>query len=67
MLATDKQIAYLEDLQGRLNSNCVPRRDWRRERARGLTTKDASARIEAYKRIIAGADPYMIMLGFRQF
>lgn len=70
MLATDKQINYLESLQKRVKrmNVAVPHRNWRHERdVLGMTATDASARIDAYKRIIQGANLRALLLGFRHF
>ena len=72
--ATDRQCDYLNSLSERvmkmkrarpdLVNIPIERIDWYRERNKGLTTKDASRMIDAYKAIIRGVNMKCILLNF---
>jgi hypothetical protein len=74
MTATDRQIEYLNALSERvvrmkearpdLLNVPIERIDWYRERNRGLSTKEASRMIDAYKAIIRGVNMKSILLNF---
>ncbi len=73
MLATDKQINYLEALQNKVYQihaekpaairRLPVRRNWREERGRGMTVADASTKIRAYKDILFWAGVSCDLLG----
>ena len=77
MIATRKQCDYLTALAKRvdaLNETLpwharidMPRRNWYEERGKGMTTWDASQRIDAYRKILSGMNAKMVLLGFRNF
>lgn len=63
MKATDKQIQYLTDITNRVNRiieswpECGLEKyaiDWQHERTQGMTTIDASMKIDAFHRLIQG-------------
>lgn len=76
MLATDKQISYLQHLANRVErmqkthpdavSYRTPYINWDTERAKGVTTVDASIRIKAYKTIIRETNLAFLLLGYSQ-
>lgn len=76
MLATDKQINYLQQLADKVERmhkahpgavKCkTPYINWHTERHKGVTTLDASIRIKAYKTIIRETNLAFMLLGFAQ-
>ena len=74
MTSTDRQIEYLNTLSERvvrmkearpdLLNVPIERIDWYRERNRGLSMKEASRMIDAYKAIIRGVNMKSILLNF---
>ena len=74
MLATDKQIAYLQSLADRVEcakrdglfNIPTPYINWSEERKLGVTTTDASIRIKAYKELIAGINTGRMIMGYKQ-
>lgn len=79
MLATDKQINYLCVLAKKVEkikainrkanvimANLPEYIDWQRERSLGVTTKDASIRISAYKNIIFASNATFVLCGMPQ-
>lgn len=76
MIATERQCAYLTALSGKVErmryarhdlADLPQNRDWNRERERGMTSRDASAWIDAYRAILGGASPRCVILNTRQF
>lgn len=77
MEATIKQVEYLTILAKRVDAlnaklpwharHDVPHRNWYEERRRGMTSWDASQRIDAYHKILSGMNAKMVLLGFRRF
>lgn len=77
MLATDKQCEYLTVLAERVERMRAVRPDlmnvplakinWYEERKKGMTTRDASVRIDAYKAIIQGVNAKCVLFGLRTF
>lgn len=70
MLASDRQVNYLECLQDKVEVlykkgyvKRFTRMDWRKERGLGMTIDDASIRIRAYKEIIFWSNVTMDLLG----
>lgn len=76
MLATDKQIKYLQSLADKVErmhkthpkavKSHPPYINWETERHKGVTTVDASIRIMAYKTIIRNMNLSFMLLGFPQ-
>lgn len=77
MLATDKQINYLQSLADKVerkrkeypeafNKVAPPYIDWHTERRKGVTVADAAVRIDAYKTIIRGMNMSCLLLGYPQ-
>ena len=76
MLATDKQINYLQHLADKVEqikketSNTAitcPYIDWHTERHKGVTVTDASIRIDAYKNIIRASNARQCLFNRPQF
>ena len=76
MLATDKQIKYLQYLADKVERKRKEHPDafktaptyinWQNERYKGVTSEDASIRIDAYKNIIRGMNMVCELLGWPQ-
>lgn len=74
MLATDKQIAYLQSLADRVERAKregkqdipTPYIIWSKERSKGVTTSDASIRIKAYKTLLCAINAQRVLLGLNQ-
>lgn len=76
MLATDKQIKYLTDLTNKVNHivekwpECGIDKyyvDWRHERSMGMTTIDASIKINAFHSLIRGINMKRYLFNLPQF
>lgn len=76
MIATDKQIKYLTDLTNKVNyiigvwPQCGVERyniDWSYERSKGMTSLDASLKINAFKSLLRGINLKRYLLGLKQF
>ena len=76
MLATDKQCDYLTALAEKVEKMRAARpdlvnvpltkRNWYEERRRGMTTADASLKIDAYKMLIRGVNAKCVLLNIPQ-
>ena len=79
MLATDKQIKYLCALADKvekikainksakiIKANLHEYIDWAKERNKGVTSLDASIRIQAYKSIIFGCNNTFVLCNMKQ-
>lgn len=73
--ATDKQIACLEAMQKRAEAICrthpqiiasTPHRNWHEERGRGMTTADASMKIDAYHSLFRSVNFACDLLGIKR-
>ncbi len=77
MLATDKQINYLQSLADKVERKRKEHPDafdkvapqyinWHTERHKGVTVTDAAIRIDAYRNIIFGMNMSCELLGYPQ-
>jgi len=76
MLATDKQISYLQFLADKVErikqetgnpAITCPHINWQEERTKGVTTTDASMRIDAYKCIIRACNVRQVLFNRKQY
>lgn len=76
MLATDKQIKYLQYLADKVErikqsthnpAITCSHIDWSTERQKGVTTVDASIRIDAYKSLIRAVNMRQALMNRPQF
>ena len=79
MLATDKQISYLTNLQERYNKMMEATKqympasnvefyhfDYNHERSKGMTTIDASLKIGAFKQLIRNINNVRVLCNLKQ-
>lgn len=77
MLATNKQINYLQSLADKVErkrkehpeafDKVAPTYiDWHKERCKGVTVADAAIRIDAYRNVILGMNMSCELLGYPQ-
>lgn len=77
MLATDKQINYLQYLADKVerirkkhpeafDKVAPPYVNWHKERHLGVTTIDASIRIDAYRTIVRGMNTICVLCNWPQ-